>query len=392
MSAGSLLRTGVVGLGRRGTEHIETLGCLTDYFQLVAVCDLSESAAQSAAAATGVRGYSSIKAFFDTEKLDVAIIATPRDTHHLIVKMAADRGVHMLIETPLAQTRRMMDAIIEAVARTGVKAEVGEQMYRRPPDSLTRKVLDAGLIGKIVRISSYYDDAGDNHCYHTMSRMRVFAGSDVEEIRAHRRIFEGVANRAGAESWTQSILTFANGITGALTYVTDWTLPLRARHPRFMSVEGSEGFVVTGNGSPNMLRRVENGAAVDYPLKIETRRIAEHDVPQRFVYETDPPIEYVNPFGNLVLDHPLSRTGGFDGIGRATELDSLYQAIVTNGEVAYGLARARRDQELSILIAEAARLDHPVPGRTDAETMEERQGHESFQERWGFDPFGDPGW
>ncbi|HZT06769.1 MAG TPA: Gfo/Idh/MocA family oxidoreductase [Chloroflexota bacterium] len=384
-------RIGVVGLGRRGSEHIETLAALPDRFELVAVCDVSESLAQETAETVGAEAYSDLNELFDKAKLDIVIVATPADTHHLVAQAAADHGVHMLIETPLGLTRRMMDSIIEAVARAGVKAEVGEQMWRRPPDRLAKKASDAGLIGSVLRVSSYYDDAGHNSVYHTIGRMRVFVGADVDEVRGFTRSYERIAVRPGSsklvdEHWSRAELMFANGVVGALTYVTNWTLPLRGGHPRFFSIEGTEGFIVTGNGSPNMLRRVERGRAVDYPLVVETRRVADQDVPVRFAYETDPPIELLNPYHDRVLDTPRSRTPGFDGIGRAYELDRIHRAVTENAEPEYGLDRARRDQELSITITEAARLGRTLPAHLDSqETAWEREIHEEFRRAYGFD-------
>lgn len=387
------LRLGVVGVGRRGREHLDTIAALGDRYDLVAVCDLSEAAAQAAAASTGVKAYSNLREFFQSAKPDVIVITTPPDTHHVVVRMAAERGVHMLVETPLALTRAMMDSILEDVARTGVKAEVGENMWRRPSDRLTRQVLDAGLIGRVLRISSYYDDAGENSCYHTMSRMRIYADSEVEEVRAYARNFQGVApvdtgrGFVTDETWTQAELRYANGIIGSCTYVTNWTRPLRAGHPRFTSIEGTEGFIVTGLGSPNMVRRLEDGRAVDYPLKVETRSIEGVEVPVRFSFETSPAFEFVNPFADRIV----YRGGQRDGIARAVELDSLYRAVTKDEEPAYTVARARRDQELSILITESARVDRVLPARfeSDAETPWEHEKHEAFRRRWGLDPIDD---
>src|SRR5205814_925957 len=140
--------------------------------------------------------------------------------------------------------------------------------------------------------------------------------ADVEEIRGFTRQYPKIAHRAGElldEQWTRAEVVYANGIVGSLTYVTNWTLPLRGGHPRFFSVEGTDGFITTGQGtSPNMLRRVEQGQAVDYPLRVETHRVGDLDVPTRFSYETDPPVELPNPFADRVLDRPGARTGGYD--------------------------------------------------------------------------------
>jgi predicted dehydrogenase len=391
MSRPARLRVGVIGLGRRGSEHLETLAQLGDRFELVAVCDASESAARATAEAVGVQPYSDTERLFVEAKLDLVIIATPPETHHLMAEAAAKYGVHMLMETPLGLTRRMMDRIVDCVSRSGVKAEVGEQMFRRPTDRLAKKVIDAGLIGRILRVNSYYDDAGHNSVYHTMSRMRVMAGADVEEVRGFTREYDKIAPRAGVlqdEHWSRAEVVYANGIVGALTYVTNWTLPLRGGHPRFFSIEGTEGFVVSGQGTqPNMLRRLEEGQPVDYPLKVDTTRVGDLDVPVRFSYETDPPVELSNPFADRVLDRPGARTGGYDGFGRAVELDSIYRAITENVEPEYGLARARRDQELSILITEAAYLNLTLPGHwpDPEDTAWEAEVHEEFRRAYGME-------
>lgn len=393
-SAGARLRIGVAGVGGRGRDHLETLVALTDRYELVAVCDLSESAAQAAGASSGVPAYSNLEEFFARANLDVVLIVTPRDTHHLVAKMAAAHGVHMLIETPLAQTRQMMDFLCEAVSSAGVKAEVAENMWRRPPERLSRMAVEAGLIGKIMRVSSYYDDAGDNHCYHTLSRMRIYAGADVDEVSAYSRVFREIETGtgqepAGGEAWTHATLSFSNGVLGSCTYLSTWVRPFRSGHPRFFSVEGTDGFIVTGHGSPNVLRRVEDGRAVDYPLQTESRQIGDRSVPSRFFFRTDPEIAFQQPFDDRVLHTGAAEGRWWDAISRGEELDSIHRAVTTGSEPAYGLARARRDQELSIVITESARINAPLPGRieADGETVWEHEAHEAFRRRWGFDPF-----
>lgn len=368
-------------------------------YALTAVCDLSEPVAQAVGASFGVRSYSNIREFFEHERLDVVLICTPFETHHLIANIAADYRVHMLIETPLGQTRQMMDFIYDAVSRAGVKAEVAENIWRRPSERLSKNVIDAGLVGRVLRVSSYYDDAGGNCCYHTMSRMRLFAGADVSEVRAYSRAFMGIASGT-EETWNQALLFFSNGVLGSCTYVSSWTEPSRRGHPRFMSIEGTNGFILTGLGSPNLVRLVQHGRAVDYPLRVEMQLVDGREVPFRFYYETNPEVQFVNPFHDRVLPHTsLDDRGtgagwggpgaGWDGIARADELASIYRAVTMNEEPSYGLASARRDQELSITIAESARLGRPLPGKLEngQETVWESERHEAFRQRWGFDPF-----
>ena len=130
------LRVGVVGLGRRGQQHMKTISGLSEHYQLVAICDLSETVAAANAQRLGLKGYSDLNKFFSSENLDVVVITTPRETHHLVVNVAAGYGVHMLIETPLAPTRAMMDAIQEAVAKAGRQGRGGREHVAAPHRTL----------------------------------------------------------------------------------------------------------------------------------------------------------------------------------------------------------------------------------------------------------------
>lgn len=395
MAKSQRLRLGVIGLGRRGQQHLKTINGLTDRYQLVAICDLSETVAAANAKRLGFKGYSDFNKFFSCEELDVVVITTPRETHHLVVKVAAGYGVHMLIETPLAPTRAMMDVIEEAVVKANVKVEVGENMWRRPTERLNRSAIDAGLIGKVLRVSSYYESAGGNSCYHTMSMMRLYADSDVAEVRAFAQRFDLSQVRPrttslGEETWTQAQLFYDNGVTGTCTYVTSWMGPLRRGHPRFMSIEGTEGFIVTGATGVNTLRRLENDVPLNYPKQIASRREGEREIPTRFFYETNPEVQFLNPFADRILED-VDIVGVSDGLARADELSCIYQAVTTGSAPHYGMAKARRDQELSILITESARLGRPLKAelRDGQETPWESEQHDLFRKIWGRGPFED---
>ena len=157
-----------------------------------------------------------------------------------------------------------------------------------------------------------------------------------------------------------------------------------------MTIEGTDGFIVTGLGSPNVFRRVDREIGRDYPVKIESSSINGELVPQRFYFETNPVVEFLNPFCDRVLD--VAGSGGrWDGIARADKLGSIYRAVVLNEEPNYGLAKARRDQEISIMITESARLGQRPISRLpeDQETVWEREQNEVFRQLWGVDPFKD---
>jgi predicted dehydrogenase len=386
------LRLGLLGAGRRGKTHLSVITGLADLFELVAICDLKESDARASAAGFGAAPYANVKEFFSRANLDVVDIVTPPESHHLMALAAAQNGVNMLIETPLAPTRAMMDFIGRAAARAGVAVEVAENFRRKPEARLNRRALEAGLIGKPLRLTSFYEPIGQQGCYHSMSVFRLYAGAEVDEVRAVASRFTversvGYGTIYDAESRTEAALFFKNGVVGSCAYLSSWLSPLRRGHPHFVTVEGSAGFIASGRRQPNSLHRLENGEQVLHPMKIETRRDGSREIPLRFYYETSPLLGYQNPFAARPLDYGDDAS---DIIAVADALTSIHRAVATKTDPTYGVADARRDQELSIAISESANLvGKPVRLPLREETVWEREQHEKFRTRWGGDPFKD---
>jgi predicted dehydrogenase len=388
------LRLGLLGAGRRGKAHLSAIAGLAEMFELVAICDLNEANARALAVGSGAKTYADVKEFFACEKLDVVDIVTPAESHHLMAMAAAQSGVNMLIETPLAPTRAMMDFIGDAAAKAGVAVEVAENYRRKPEIRLNRKALEAGVIGKVLRLTSFYEPIGQQGCYHSMATFRLYAGGEVDQVRgfAHRFPVErsvGYGTTYDAENWTQASLFFNNGIIGSCTYLSSWLSPLRRGHPHFMTVEGGAGFAISGRNLANAIHRLENGAQAAYPLKIDTRQDDNQNIPTRFYYETNPLVEYPNPFADKPLNYG-DDWGASDIIAIADALACIHRSVTAKSDIEYGIAEARRDQELSIAISHSAALDgQPVRLPLGEETAWERDQHEKFRARWGGDLFKD---
>ena len=86
------LRIGVIGVGRRGQDHLRTILALSDRFELVGICDASESTAVKVAGQFGMKAFSDLDAFLSAVQPDVAVVATSRETHHLVAPTVAAHG------------------------------------------------------------------------------------------------------------------------------------------------------------------------------------------------------------------------------------------------------------------------------------------------------------
>jgi len=388
------LRLGLLGVGRRGKAHLSAITGLSDLFDLVAICDLNEANVRSCVAGFGAEAYADVRKFFSRGNLDVVDIVTPPESHHLMALVAAEHGVSMVIETPLAPTRAMMDFIGEAAAKAGVAVEVAENYRRKPEIQLNRKALEAGVIGKILRFTSFYEPIGQQGCYHSMATFRFYAGAEVEAVSGStwRSAVEpsvGYGTEYNEEIRTQALLFFANGVVASCAYLSSWLSPLRRGHPHFMSVEGSAGFLVGGRNMANTIHRLENGAQAVYPMRVSARQEGRPNIPARFYYETNPVVEYRNPFADRPLNY-ADDWGASDIIAIADALASIHSAVAAKFVPVYSIAQARRDQELSIAIGHSASLDGaPVRLPLKEETAWERAQHEKFRARWGGDPFKD---
>lgn len=393
------LRMGLIGAGRRGQAHLGSIAGMPDLFEMVGVCDVNELNLRAAAQRFEVDVYADLDDFYTGARPQIVVITTPAESHHVMVATAAQRGVHVFVETPLAPTRAMMDSIQQTADRTGVKIEVGENFWRQPIHRLNRAALEAGLIGRVLRVTCSYEMGGNREMYyHAMSLLRYYggggsAGAEVRAFETRSEVEAGLDDSGrpmNPEIWNQAIVSFANGVQGLNTQISTAGLPQRRSHPRFLSLEGSTGLIVSGRRVASGLHRAENEAEVVYPLQIERGEQDGKPTLARYFYQTQPPVEFANPVTRWPYPYGESPFGMEDDVARAAELWSFHQAALGQ-PVAYAVVEARQDQELSIGVNESARLGgQPVRLPLGPETPWERAQHEAFRDRWGCDPFGDP--
>lgn len=118
------VRVGVVGLGF-GKEHFQEYRRLPDV-EVAALCDLDEDMLAAPAVLECEAGtYCDAKEMFATAKLDAVSICTPPSTHKPLAVLAAQQGVHLLCEKPMAASLEDCDAMIEVCERHDVNPMIG---------------------------------------------------------------------------------------------------------------------------------------------------------------------------------------------------------------------------------------------------------------------------
>ena len=143
------LRTAIVGCGKVGHLHAQALRRLSES-AFVAVCDTDLQRAQQFAADYGVKAYTDVEDMIAGSGVEMLTVCTPHPAHAEPAIQAANAGVHVLIEKPLAASLADCDAILEAGKKSGVK--IGTMCQRRfyAPSQRIKRALDEGKLGRPI--------------------------------------------------------------------------------------------------------------------------------------------------------------------------------------------------------------------------------------------------
>lgn len=158
----------VVGCGRISKNHFDAIEKHSDDIKLSSVCDNKPEALRKAAKSQHVKGYSSFEEMLNNEKLDAVSICTPSGLHPIQTKMAAQQGVNVITEKPMATRWKDGLAMVRACDEAGVRLFVVKQNRRNSTLQLLKKAMEDKRFGRIhmvhinvfwTRPQKYYDSA-----------------------------------------------------------------------------------------------------------------------------------------------------------------------------------------------------------------------------------------
>jgi len=119
-------RFGIIGAGRMGSEHMRRLAAI-DETEIAAIADVNLQLANARAGQYGAAAYADAREMVAREELDAVVIATPGRWHREHVELAAQAGLAILLEKPVALTMEDALAIDEAVSDADLVTAVGYQ-------------------------------------------------------------------------------------------------------------------------------------------------------------------------------------------------------------------------------------------------------------------------
>jgi D-apiose dehydrogenase len=125
---------------------------LADRATVVAIADPDIETARRRAISFGVPGiYDSVEAMLASERIDAIDIATPRETHVPIARLAASRGLAILCQKPLAPTLAEAEALVADLR--GTRLMIHENWRFRPHYRQIAAWLQRGSVGEIRTVT-----------------------------------------------------------------------------------------------------------------------------------------------------------------------------------------------------------------------------------------------
>ncbi len=144
------LRIGILGAGNIAQNaHLPVYQARSDV-ELVAIADLNLARAQGAAEKFGIaRAYDSVDELLEKEQLDAVDICVWNRSHAPCAIKAANKGVHILCEKPMAWSVEHACQMRDAVEKSGVTFMMALPNRFKPEYRLGRKLLDEGKLGDV---------------------------------------------------------------------------------------------------------------------------------------------------------------------------------------------------------------------------------------------------
>lgn len=370
-----ILRIAVAGAGPRANDYMATIVKLSDMYDFCAICDKDRERSSLAAERHSVKSaYTDAEEMLKNEKPDVFFALTPTDSLSLMTIMAAEHKANVIREIPIAITRQIGEAIMQKCHDNHVKLEVAENVWLWPHEQLKRKIMEAGLIGKILHSRLCYTSGG----YHGFNAIRKLLGKEAKRVSGYvGKVEVPQYTNYGGESdttriWESAIIEFEDGITCLYEH------PLTGPRSSFWEIQGTQGYL-----SGNRLVIYRKSGDVSYDIQDIYEDVNGQKVLDHVYVNTDPPIIWSNPFKK----YGISDT---DQIAKASILRSMHRAVTEDMEPEYGARNALLDMELCVAVHESGLHDGkwielPIQGITEVESSI----YEEYKSRYGHDPVKD---
>jgi predicted dehydrogenase len=251
-----MLRIGLAGCGWAGDRHAEAIDRVSRA-DLVAIADADPATRQRRAAEWDVEAaFGSYRTLIEEATLDALVVALPHHLHRDAAVRAAEAGLDVLCEKPIARTTDEADAMLDAAAEAGTALVVAESARYEPWVRSVDARLAEGAIGRPV--FAEYDRLADYGGAYGYDRSDWL--NDPERLGGGPWLLNGVHNVSVLRGWLAA--ADAGGV--------DRVFAREFRTPAFESPAGIEANV-------GATLAFESGTTAVVRLGVETPHADEFD-------------------------------------------------------------------------------------------------------------------
>src|SRR3954467_7635515 len=143
---------GVIGLGRIGAFHAETLSALEGVDGLV-VADERADVVAAVAAKHGAKPADSVEELLSSG-IDGVVVAAATPAHAELTLAAVERGIPTFCEKPIAATAAESVRVADIIKRSGVPVQVGYQRRFDTAFAAAKRAVDDGSLGLLHTVRS----------------------------------------------------------------------------------------------------------------------------------------------------------------------------------------------------------------------------------------------
>jgi predicted dehydrogenase len=224
-----MLKVGVIGVGAMGKHHVRVYSQIPDV-ELVGAADINRRLVGQ------IAKHFQINAFSDYQKLlnsgvEAVSICVPTSTHKEVALSAFERGIHCLVEKPIAPTVEDAKEIIKKAKQKKVKLQVGHIERFNPIVDVIKNALKGEDVVAIdiIRVGPFPPRVKDvgvivDLGVHDIDLLSYLTDSDFDEIHA---LSTSSTNNYGKEDTAILSFRMKNGVLGHIT--TNWLTPYKVR-------------------------------------------------------------------------------------------------------------------------------------------------------------------
>mmetsp|Transcript_5152 Transcript_5152/g.7972 ORF Transcript_5152/g.7972 Transcript_5152/m.7972 type:complete len:416 (+) Transcript_5152:173-1420(+) len=331
---GRKLKVGLIGAGRIGQVHGETIMYRVPEAELAILADPFGDAAANLSKKIGVKGIKDYKEILADKSIEAVLICSPSDTHATLIKEAALAGKHIFCEKPISLDLKIIDECLEAVEKSGVKFFLAFQRRFDPNFKRLHDAVVNGEVGDVIHVHTtsrdpnpppiaYVKQSGGifmDMAIHDFDMLRYLTLSDPVEVFAKASVrIDPAIGEAGDYDTAMTMVKFANGAVGTVDNCRKATYGYDQRAEVF----GSKAAInINNNTANNMSVWGADGIKGQKPLDFFMDRYID-------AYQAE-----VKAFVDSVVNDTPVATTGLDGRMAALTALAAKKSVAENRPVA----------------------------------------------------------